>query len=160
MMLNKAQLDALVIDGDGHDEDVIALFAHARESLTVIAARDATIKRLRTTLEGATPFRNFDGSVRHWRISPSAYDAALAPTEPTSAENELEFDDGMNEGEGEQQEQGFAGADLIAQTEVTASAPSSHRATLMKLWDHVHAMLLLMEEDVNQLAEDERRIEA
>jgi hypothetical protein len=45
-MLTKAQIDALVIDGDGHDEDVIALFAHARESLTVLVEVREIAKRI------------------------------------------------------------------------------------------------------------------
>lgn len=77
-MLNKAQLDALVIDGDGHDEDVIALLAHARESLTAIARLRGALEQIQvTTQEPATEKLCEDALGQA---------ALAAPTEPTSAE--------------------------------------------------------------------------
>ena len=124
-MLNKAQLDALVIDGDGHDEDVIALFAHARESLTVLVEVREIAKRI-DGQEGAE-LRDILAPAKQPEDVPAAtYDkireeVSSAPTEPTSAENELEFDDGMNEGEGQREPEAPITEDVSASAPVALS---------------------------------------
>ena len=111
-ILTKAQIDALVIDGDGHDEDVIALFAHARESLTVKDALEATRETMKADLN---TIKRQAGEIKRLK------EALAAPTEPTSAENELEFDDGMNEGEGQREPEAPITEDVSASAPVALS---------------------------------------
>ncbi len=124
-ILTKAQIDALVIDGDGHDEDVIALFAHARESLTVLVEVREIAKRI-DGQEGAE-LRDILALAEQPEDVPAAtYDkireeVSSAPTEPTSAENELEFDDGMNEGEGQREPEAPITEDVSASAPVALS---------------------------------------